>query len=163
MLAVVCLGETLSGRKVSAVALGLAGILVILRPTIGAIDPGHLVMLAGAVGFGISIVMVKSLTRTDSVIRIIFWMLIIQSIIGLVPAMAVWRALPISLWPAMLVISLTGMSSHLCMARALVHAEATVVMPMDFVRLPLGGLIGWLLYQEQIDLFTAGGALLIIA
>jgi len=60
-------------------------------------------------------------------------------------------------------ISFTGMSSHFCMARALAHADATVVSPMDFLRVPLTALIGWLLYAEQIDIFTAVGAAIILA
>jgi drug/metabolite transporter (DMT)-like permease len=163
LLAVLFLGERMSARKVMAIVLGLIGVLVIVRPGATAIDPGHLIMLAGAVGFGISVVMVKSLTRTDSVVAIIFWMLIIQSVIGLVPAIAVWRTPTAEMWPWILLVSFTGMSSHFCMARALTYAEATVVMPMDFLRLPLSALIGFLLYSERIDAFTAIGAALILA
>jgi drug/metabolite transporter (DMT)-like permease len=163
LLAVLFLGERMSVRKVMAIMLGLVGVLVIVRPGATAIDPGHLIMLAGAVGFGISVVMVKSLTRTDSVVAIIFWMLIIQSVIGLVPAIAVWRTPTAEMWPWILLVSFTGMSSHFCMARALTYAEATVVMPMDFLRLPLSALIGFLLYSERIDAFTAIGAALILA
>jgi drug/metabolite transporter (DMT)-like permease len=163
LLAVAFLGEKLNRRKISAILLGLVGVLVIVRPGLDTVEPGHLIMLAGAAAFGISLVMVKSLTGTDSVVRIIFWMLIIQSVLGLVPAILVWRDPPLELWPWILVISFTGMSSHFCMARALSHAEATVVMPMDFLRLPLSALIGWLLYQERLDLLTAAGAVLILA
>jgi drug/metabolite transporter (DMT)-like permease len=163
LLAVLFLGERMGARKVAAIVLGLVGVLVIVRPGATAVDPGHLIMLAGAVAFGISVVMVKSLTRTDSVVAIIFWMLIIQSVIGLVPAIAVWRTPAPELWPWILLVSFTGMSSHFCMARALSYAEATVVMPMDFLRLPLSALIGFLLYSEQIDTFTAVGAALILA
>ena len=134
-----------------------------LGPAVGAIDPGHVVVLAGTFGFAVSIVMVKSLTRTESVVSIIFWMLLIQSAIGLVPALAVWRHPSVEMWPAILVVAFTGALSHYCMARALANAEAMVVMPMDFLRLPVGGLVGWLLYQEVIDIFTATGALLIVA
>jgi drug/metabolite transporter (DMT)-like permease len=162
LLAVLFLGERMSLRKVAAILLGLIGVLVIVRPGATTVDPGHLIMLAGAVGFGISVVMVKSLTRTDSVVAIIFWMLIIQSAIGLVPAIAVWRTPTPEMWPWILIVSFTGMSSHFCMARALTYAEATVVMPMDFLRLPLSALIGFLLYSEQIDVFTAIGAALIL-
>lgn len=163
LLAVLFLGERMSLRKVMAILLGLVGVLVIVRPGATTVDPGHLIMLAGAVGFGISVVMVKSLTRTDSVVAIIFWMLIIQSAIGLGPAIAVWRTPDTWMWPWILLVSFTGMSSHFCMARALSYAEATVVMPMDFLRLPLSALIGFLLYSERIDLFTAVGAALILA
>jgi drug/metabolite transporter (DMT)-like permease len=55
------------------------------------------------------------------------------------------------------------MSSHLCLARALVYAEATLIAPMDFLRVPLSALIGWLLYSEQIDIYVAIGAALILA
>ena len=162
LLAVLFLGERMSARKIAAILFGLVGVLVIVRPGATAVDPGHLIMLAGAVAFGISVVMVKSLTRTDSVVAIIFWMLIIQSVIGLVPAIAVWRTPTPEMWPWILLVSFTGMSSHFCMARALSYAEATVVMPMDFLRLPLSTLIGFLLYSERIDLFTAVGAALIL-
>ncbi|BAB48364.1 DMT family transporter [Mesorhizobium japonicum] len=162
ILAVTFLGERLSRPKLAAVGLGLIGVVVIVRPGVDAVDPGHLVVLGAAVCFGISLVLVKSLTRTDSVVRIIFWMLIIQSALGLVPALYVWRTPSLELWPWILLIAFTGMSSHFCMARALTYADATVISPMDFLRVPLSALVGWLLYHEQIDAFTAGGALLIL-
>ena len=163
LLAVFFLGERMSTRKISAILLGLIGVLVIVRPGAAPLEPGHLIMLAGAVGFGISVVMVKSLTRTETVVAIIFWMLIIQSVIGFVPAIMVWQTPEPWMWPWILIVSFTGMSSHFCMARALSYAEATVVMPMDFLRLPLSALIGFLLYSERIDAFTAIGAALILA
>ena len=163
VLAVMFLGERMNVRKLGAIALGFAGVAVIVRPGLSTIEPGHLVMLAGAVGFGVSAVTVKLLTRTDSVVRIIFWMLVIQSIIGLVPAIRVWQTPSAELWPAILVISFAGSFAHYCLARALVHGEATVVMPMDFLRLPLMGLVGWLVYAERLDVYAAVGAVLILA
>ena len=162
ILAVIFLGERLNRSKIAAIVLGMVGVAVIVRPGVERIDPGHLIMLAGAVAFGISVVMVKSLTRTESVVRIIFWMLIIQSIIGLVPAIQTWQNPPVELWPWIVLISFTGMSSHFCMARALSYADATAIMPLDFLRVPLSALIGWLLYSERIDMFTAIGAALIL-
>jgi drug/metabolite transporter (DMT)-like permease len=162
ILAVGFLGERLSRPRLAAIVLGLIGVLIIVRPGVGSVDPGHVVVLGAAVCFGISVVLVKSLTRTDSVVSIIFWMLVIQSVLGLAPALYEWRNPPLELWPWILLIAFTGMSSHFCMARALAYADATVISPMDFLRVPLSALIGWLLYQEQIDAFTAGGALLIL-
>ncbi|MER9892971.1 DMT family transporter [Mesorhizobium sp. M0119] len=162
LLAVAFLGERLSRPRLAAIVLGLIGVVIIVRPGVGAVNPGHVIVLGAAVCFGVSVVLVKSLTRTDSVVRIIFWMLIIQSLLGLVPALYEWRNPPLELWPWILLIAITGMSSHFCMARALVYADATVISPMDFLRVPLSAVIGWLLYHEQIDAFTAGGALLIL-
>lgn len=163
LLAVIFLGERMSLRKIAAILFGILGVLIIVRPGVSAVEPGHLIMLTGAVFFGISVVMVKSLTRTDSVVVIIFWMLIVQSVIGLVPMLMVWQTPTLDMLPWILVVSFTGMSSHFCMARALTYAEATVVMPMDFLRLPLAAVIGFLLYSEQIDFYTAVGAGLILA
>lgn len=163
LLAVLFLGEKLSRARIAAIVLGLVGIIVIVRPGVGAVETGHLIVLGAAFAFGISLVMVKSLTRSDSVVKIIFWMLVIQSAMGLYPALAVWKTPPADLWPWIFLIAFTGMSSHFCLARALVHADATLISPMDFLRVPLSALIGWMLYSEQIDIFTAGGALLILA
>jgi drug/metabolite transporter (DMT)-like permease len=163
ILAMTFLGEKLNRQRMAAVALGIVGVAIIVRPGVGTADPGHLVMLAGAVAFAVSVVMVKSLTRTESVVRIIFWMLIIQSAIGLIPAIQVWKSPPADIWPAILIIAFTGTFSHFCLARALSHADATFIMPIDFFRVPLSALIGWMLYQEQVDIFTAGGAALILA
>ena len=80
LLAVTFLGEKLTRPRVTAIALGLVGIIIIVRPGLDTIETGHLVVLLAALAFGISMVMVKSLTRTDNVVRIIFWMLIIQSV-----------------------------------------------------------------------------------
>lgn len=162
ILAVIFLGERLNRPKLAAIGLGLIGVVIIVRPGVGSIDPGHLVVLGAAACFGISVGTIKSLTRTDGVVRIICWMLIIQSMVGLIPALYTWRNPPLELWPWIVLIAFTGMSSHFCMARALGYADATIVSPMDFLRVPLSALIGWLLYSEQIDAFTAGGALLIL-
>ncbi|MDX8527558.1 DMT family transporter [Mesorhizobium sp. MSK_1335] len=163
ILAVSFLAERLSRSKLAAIVLGLIGVVVIVRPSAGSMDPGHLVVLGAAVCFGISMVLVKSMTKTESVVRIIFWMLIIQSAVGLIPAFYDWHNPSPGLWPWIFLIAFTGMSSHFCLARALVYADATIISPMDFLRVPLSALVGWLLYHEQIDVFTAGGAALILA
>lgn len=163
ILAVTFLGERLTRQRVMAIVLGLIGVAIIIRPGVDSVEPGHLFVLGAAVVFAISLVMVRSLTRSESVVRIVFWMLIIQSVIGLLPCIYVWQAPSPGVWPWVLLIALTGMSSHLFLARALAHADATIVSPMDFSRLPLTALVGWLLYRERIDVFTAAGALLILA
>jgi drug/metabolite transporter (DMT)-like permease len=163
LLAVLFLGERLTRPRLCAIGLGLAGVLIMVRPGVGTLEIGHLVVLGAAMAFGVSMVMVKSLTRTDSVVRIIFWMLVIQSIMGFGPALYVWRTPALDLWPWIVLIGVSGMSSHFCLARALVYADATVVSPMDMARLPMSALIGWLLYNEQIDIYTAIGAILILS
>ncbi len=163
VLAVLFLGERMNPWKVCAIVLGLVGVAMIVRPDAGHVDPGQLIALAAAVGFGVSLIMVKSLTRTESATAIIFWMLVVQSTIGLAPAIHFWQPTPAHLWPWIVVIALCGTYSHYCMARAMRHADATVVVPMDFLRVPLTAVAGWLIYAERVDLYTVLGALLILA
>jgi len=163
VLAVFFLGERMNGRKWLAVVLGLVGVAVIVRPSAGSVDAGQLIALACAFGFAISVVLVKSLTRTDAAIAVIFWMLVIQSVIGLVPALLVWQWPSAQTWGWVLVVAFCGTYSHYCFARAMQHADTTVVVPMDFLRVPLTALAGWLVYSEQVDLLTGLGVLLILA
>lgn len=163
VLAVVFLGERMDGRKWLAVVLGLVGVAVIVRPSAGTVDVGQLIALACALGFAVSVVLVKSLTRTDAAIAVSFWMLVVQSAIGLVPALLVWHWPTATVWGWVLVVAFCGTYSHYCFARAMQHADATVVVPMDFLRVPLTALVGWLVYSEQVDLWTGLGLGLILA
>ena len=162
-LAVLFLGERMSSRKWFAVVLGLVGVAVIVRPGTGDIDAGQIIALAAAVGFAISVVLVKSLTRTDTAVAVSFWMLLVQSVIGLVPGILVWQWPSPQVWGWVMVIAFCGTYSHYCFARALQHADTTVVVPMDFLRVPLTALVGWLVYSERLDLFTGLGVGLILA
>ena len=162
VLAVFFLGERMNGRKWLAVVLGLVGVAVIVRPSAGTVDAGQLIALACAFGFAISVVLVKSLTRTEAAITVIFWMLVIQSAIGLVPALLVWQWPSAQTWGWVVVVAFCGTYSHYCFARAMQHADTTVVVPMDFLRVPLTALAGWLVYSEQVDLLTGVGVLLIL-
>ena len=162
LLAVSFLGERLAAARLLAIVLGLVGVTAIVRPQAGHLEPGQLVALVAAIGFAISVIMVKSLTRTESAVAIIFWMLIVQSAIGIVPAVLVWHAPPAAVLPWILVIAVCGTYSHYCMTRALQHAEATTIVPMDFLRVPLSALAAWLVYAEAVDLWTVLGAALIL-
>ena len=162
ILAASFLGERMTGWKIAAIALGLVGVVVIVRPATGEINPGQLIALAAAVGFGISIAVVKSLTRTEQTLAIIFWMLAVQTVAGFLPALYVWTWPPAYIWGWVVVIAFCGTFSHYCMARAMLHADATVVIPMDFLRVPLTATMGWLIYSERLDLFTVLGAALIL-
>jgi len=162
ILAAMFLGERITPMKLASVVLGVIGVAMIVRPSLDHVDPGQLIALAAAFGFAVSVIMVKGLTRHDSVLTIIFWMLIIQSALGLIPALMVWQWPPAQSWPWIIVIAFCGTFSHYCMARAMTYADATIVVPMDFLRVPLSALLGWMLYNELLDGWTVAGAVLIL-
>ena len=163
VIAMLFLGERAHSHRILAVVVGFAGTMVILRPGLEIVSEGALVVLLGAVFYGMSNVMVKSLTAHDAPWVIVFWMQIIQLPLALVPAIFVYDWV----WPAwadapwIVAIGITGMTAHFCMARAFQLADATVCIPIDFVRLPLAALAGWLLYDEGVSIWVLIGAALI--
>ena len=162
LLALAFLGERMNIWKALAVACGLAGVLLIVRPASSGISTGQALALASALGFAISMTMTKWLTRSDGTVAIIFWMLAVQSVLGLAPAIIVWRWPSGPVWGWVVLIAFCGTFSHYCMARALRYADATVVVPLDFLRVPLTALAAWLVYAERVDLLMVLGTMLIL-
>src|SRR3979411_3344605 len=158
ILAASFLGERMTVWKISAITLGVVGVTVIVRPVAGEIDPGQLIALGAAVGFGICIAMMKSLTRTETTLTIIFWMLVIQAAAGFFPSLYVWTWPSAYAWGWLVGIAVCGPFSLYCMARAMLYADATVVVPMDFLRVPLTAAAGWLIYSERLHIFPPPGA-----
>ena len=162
ILAASFLGERMTPWKIAAIVFGIVGVVIIVRPATGEINPGQLIALGAAVGFGISMALVKSLTRTESALAVIFWMLVIQSAAGLLPTLYLWSWPSAHAWGWMVVIAICGTFSHYCLANAMRYADATVVVPMDFLRVPLTATAGWLIYSERLDIFAGLGAVLIL-
>ena len=162
ILAASFLSERMTSWKIAAIVLGLVGVIVIVRPATGEINQGQLIALGAAIGFGVSMALVKSLTRTESALAVLFWMLVVQSVAGFLPALYVWAWPPTYVWGWVAVISVCGTFAHYCLASAMRYADATVVVPMDFLRVPLTATVGWLLYSERLDAWTVLGAALIL-
>jgi len=162
ILAAAFLGERITAWRGIAILLGIIGVIVIVRPATGEVNPGQLIALAAAIGFGISMALVKSLTRTESALAVIFWMIVVQSVAGFIPTLYVWVWPSAYAWSWVVVIAVCGTFSHYCLASAMRYADATIVVPMDFLRVPLTATLGWLLYSERLDLLTVLGAALIL-
>lgn len=157
------LGERLTLPRIIALVLGIGGLLLILRPGTGVLEPAAFAVLAGAVGYALSYIQTKSLSATDTPLCILFYMTLIQLPFGMVPALIDWKTPSLEMAPWIALVGVTAMSAHYCMTRALKLADATVVVPMDFMRLPLIMLVGYLLYQESVDWFVLVGALLMFS
>jgi drug/metabolite transporter (DMT)-like permease len=163
LLAVPVLGERMTASRIGAVALGLLGVLVIVRPGLATFQPAALLVLAAAACFAVTLILTKKLTRTDSTFAIIFWMNLIQTPLALVPSDPLF-ALKLSgaQVPAALAVGVSGLASHYCLTNAFRAGDASVVVPLDFMRIPLIAVVGWWLYGERLDVLVFVGAGLII-
>jgi drug/metabolite transporter (DMT)-like permease len=163
LLAVPVLGERLTASRVGAVVLGLVGVLVILRPGLETFRPETLLVLAAAVGFAVTMITTKKLTMTDSTFAIIIWMNAIQLPLTLIPSDPLFvMKLSLGQLPAFAAVGVAGLASHYCLANAFRAGDASVVVPLDFLRIPLIAVIGWWLYGEALDALVFVGAGLII-
>ena len=157
------LGERLSFRRLGAVGLGFGGVLIILRPGVEVIEPAAVVVLISAALYAITYVMVKTLTKTDSPLCIMFYMSFIQLALATAVSATNWAAPSTAgLWPWLVVVGASGLTAHYCMAQALSRSDASTVMPIDFCRLPMIMLVGFCFYSEHVDPWIFIGALVIV-
>lgn len=164
LLAVPILGEGLNRRGLIAAAIGLAGVLIVARPGAAPLSPGLVAAALAAIGFGLTAVLTRRLTRTETLACILFYLTVMQAIFGIVCAgydgdIARPQGLAVA-WLAL--IGCAGLLAHFCLTNALSLAPAAIVMPIDFARLPLIALVGALVYQEDLRLHVLIGATLII-
>jgi drug/metabolite transporter (DMT)-like permease len=163
VLAVLVLGERMNAGRAVMLALGLAGVLVILRPGFGVFQPAALVMLFGSLCFAIQFIGTKQLSVTESPMAVLFWMSAIQTPVCLAAALPGWVAPGIGQLPWIAGIGIGSFTAHYCMTRAMKLADAMVIVPVDFFRLPLIAVVGALAYGEPFDPMVFVGAALILA
>jgi drug/metabolite transporter (DMT)-like permease len=163
VLSPLVLGERMTQVRTVAAVIGFTGILIVARPSPETINAGTLAAAAAAIGFAGSILATKRLTRTESLTCILFWMTLTQIVFGLVCAGIdgdIALPSPASV-PWLFVIGCAGLLAHFCLTTALSLAPATVVVPVDFLRLPLIAVIALLLYGETVEIWVILGAAVI--
>lgn len=164
LLAPLVLGERLTRLRLVAAVLGFTGVLIIARPDFGALDAGVVAAAASALGFAGSALFTRKLTRSETTLCILFWLTVMQAAMGLICAGYDGEiALPgAAALPWLAIIALAGLCAHFCLTTALSIAPASVVMPMDFTRLPVIAVIGMLFYGEVLEWPVVLGAAIIL-
>lgn len=163
ILAPLLLKERLTPVRIAAIAIGFSGALIILRPGLVPVDKASLAVLVAALGYALSHTLTKKLSATDTPLAILFYMTAVQLPLGLVPSLFDWVTPTLAHAPWLLVVGIAALLSHFCMIRAFLHADAIVVIPMDFLRLPMIAVIGLFLYGEAMDIWVLAGGLVIFA
>jgi drug/metabolite transporter (DMT)-like permease len=159
LLAIPLLGEKMTAGRLVAVVLGFIGILVILRPGVETLQPASLLMLGVAFSFALVAIMTKRLTMTESTFSILFFMNLIQLPMNLAGvSRAFWLQVQPSHALPLAGISVGGLLAHYCLTNAYRQGDATMVVPLDFMRIPLIAFVGWQFYGEALDPFVFLGS-----
>jgi len=163
LLAPLFLGEALTQRRLIAVGIGFAGVLIVARPDMQQLNPAILAAIACAICFACSLMVTKKLTSDQSITCILFWLTFMQLGMGLMAVMVTGGVRLTTgigtMW--VLIVGIGGLTAHFCITKALSLAPAIVVIPLDFMRLPLITAIGFVTYAEPFEWPVVFGALLI--
>jgi len=164
LFAVLALRERMTARRVGSLVVCFLGVLIIVRPGLGSFQPAALVALLTALAFGLVAICTKKLVATESTFAILFWMTLMQlpmNFAGSDPVFVTrlewWMATPL------LGISIAGLTTHFCLTNAFRHGDASVVIPLDFLRVPFIAAVGALVYAEPLDGLVFAGSGLIFA
>jgi len=164
LLAVLLLGERFTASRAGTIVLGFIGVLIILRPGIEAFQLAAIGVLVASLGYAASNIATKKLIPVQSTIAILFWMNVMQ--IGMALP-GIDFAFPLRLashqWIWALGLAFGGTFAHYCLTNALRVADAIVVIPLDFLRIPLIAFVGWMFYGERLDLLVFAGAGIIVS
>jgi drug/metabolite transporter (DMT)-like permease len=163
LLAMLILGERLNRGRLVMLALGLVGILIILKPGVEQVPLAALVMLVGSFAYAATMIGTKQLARTDSAVAVLFYMSVIQVPLALVPALQQWVTPGPADLPWIFAVGASGLTAHFCLTRSLRIADASLVVPIDFLRLPLIAVVGMVFYDEPLVLSILLGAAVIFA
>ena len=161
--AVLILGEVIRARRIAALVVGFIGVLVVLRPGFETLSTGALLALSNAFLLAITTLIVKRLTETERPEAIVAWMVILQSPLSLIPAAFVWTWPSPLTWIWLFCLAGAGTIGHVCWTRAVQLAEVSQLQPLEFTKLPLVALLGFLIFTEIPTVWTWFGGAVIFA
>jgi drug/metabolite transporter (DMT)-like permease len=162
--AALILGEVVRQRRIIAIFFGFIGMLIILRPGIEAISPGALLAIANAITIAITVLIVKKLTTTEKPITIVAYMALLQTPMALIPALFYWEWPSLITWTWLFCLAGAGTIGHLMYTKAIQLAEVSQLQPIDFVRLPIIALFGYIVFAEQPGIWVwIGGAVIFLS
>ena len=161
--AALVLGEPLARRRITAIAVALVGALVVLRPGLRELAPGHLAQVGAAVSFGLSYIVAKRLASVLPASALVA-LLSLTVTLGLAPlAFWVWVTPTVHQVLLLGIVAFFATAGHYCMARAFAAAPASMTQPVVFLQLVWATLLGWFAFGEKVDPYVIFGGAIIIA
>ena len=179
ILAILLLGERPGLRRLMPTVIGFLGVLIILRPGSLPISPAAFLVLGSAFAYAGVAIYTRSLGATDHPNTTTFYYQLMVAAfsaasmgfgyflatsfpeLGISKLDFVWVVPELSDIPALLLLAIAGTLAPYCLVRALVHAETTIIEPIEYLRLPISAGIAWILFGQTTDLWTWVGAAVI--
>ncbi|WP_313703770.1 DMT family transporter [Massilia sp.] len=162
-MSVFFLKESVNLARWIAIVVGLAGVLVVLRPEGGGfLTLGGLAVLGSAVCYAISAIAARILARTDSTQQMMFWLMLLMALGATALAAPDWVGVDPGHLLLLCGLAVSGFFGQLAITEAFSHGEASVVAPFEYSALAWGVAIDWLMWSTLPDSYTMIGAAIII-
>jgi len=161
LVAYILLKEKMKAHRWTAIVGGLIGVIIVLQPDTENYNPYMLLVLVSCMFWGLSVTLVKILTRTESVTSIVAWMSILLTVMSLPPALLFWQWLSVEQFLLLCAMGVMATLGHLAMTKALSLADTTAVMSIDFMRMIWAALIGFYFFADPLEIYTWIGASII--
>ena len=162
--ATIFLGEIIKARRIAAIIIGIIGMLIIVQPGVNSLSFGIMLAIIAALAHSINALIVKKLTLTDSPQAIVMWMVIILIPITFVPAVTVWQWPSFETWLYLWGIAIVGTLAHFSWTKSYTMAEITSLESIEFIKLPIMALFGWMIFSEIPGTWTwIGGSIIFMS
>ena len=159
--ATIFLGEIIKARRIAALIIGIIGMLIIVQPGVNSFSFGIMLAIIGALAHSLNALIVKKLTLTDTPQAIVTWMVIILIPITFIPAILVWEWPSFETWLYLWGIAIVGTLAHFSWTKSYSMADITSLEPIEFIKLPMMALLGWMIFSEIPGTWTWVGGLII--
>ncbi len=159
--AVIFLKEKMTIHRWIALALGFSGALIILQPGAQAVSAGALAVLASNAVWAIALVVIKVLARTDSSVTATLYATLLQTPVSFTFALFYWQTPTLAQLAWLIGIGICGSIAQICLAESFRHADATLVLPIDFTKLIWASLIGYFFFGQVPEIWIWVGALVV--
>ena len=159
--ATIFLGEIIKARRIAAIIIGIIGMLIIVQPGVNSFSFGIMLAIIAALAGSLNSLIVKKQTLTDTPQAIVTWMVIILIPITFIPAIPVWEWPSFETWLYLWGIAILGTLAHFSWTKSYSMADITSLEPIEFIKLPIMALLGWMIFSEIPGTWTWVGGLII--
>lgn len=161
LLAAIFLGEVVRARRWTATVVGFIGVLIVVRPGVETVQLGAILALGSALSIAVNVLLIRVMSQEDSTRAIVTTFNLAIVLFTLIPAVLVWSWPSPVMWAATFAVGVTTTVAHLMLTKAMSLAEASAIVPLEFIRLPMAVLIGFVWFAEILDGWTILGAAII--
>ena len=162
-VAAVLLREKVSAKSWLAALVGFAGVMFIIRPGYIPVSLGVIAALGTAAAYAFVNTCIKVLSRHDSPTVMTFYVNVLVLLLAAIPAYLTWKMPVVADWPILIGVALFATMAQFCVASSISLADARVVQPMNFLRMPIAAAMGFMVFGEFPDLWTWFGAVIIFS